>query len=265
MNLLSLFILILLSLLMFIIMNYLNDFKLSLFDRIIIPNISMIILSSIFTKLKQEIIIFLIFYIFIDCIYLFVISKQELLVDAKNYFLTSIITIFIGIIIYYFFLLKVEFSYVDMEVFKNFIWVLIILYFYHKLNLKSMKIELLEKDNYDSHYKEFIVVSFAKLKNKYKYVIKTTKEIEIILYSFMIYEAYKKNQNIIKNIKNRIINRNIPNDDSKDIISIKEKLESKAKRIKNKSELVSKLVKENYKDINDYQEILKIIKIIEEF
>ena len=138
MNLLIVFVIILLSLLLFILINYLSDNKISGVDYILIPNISMILFASIFTRLKNYMILFIIFYLVIDFMYVFLISKKELLINIKNYYINNFLTLLLGIIIYQFFLLKVNYAFVDMEVFKNFIWVMIIFYFYNKLNLKSI-------------------------------------------------------------------------------------------------------------------------------
>ena len=245
-------------------MNYLSEEKINRVDTILIPNISMIILSSLFTKLKNYMILFLIFYLVLDFVYTFLISKKELLIDTKNYYINSIITLGIGIIIYQFFLTKVEYAYVDMEVFKNFIWVMIIMYFYNKLNIKSIKLEKFETDNYDKYYREFVVVTYAKLKNKYGYLIKSSKEIEDILYSFMINDTLKKNKNIISLIKDRLRTKEKITMEEY-IVTTKEKLENKVKRIRNKQNIVDSLIKDNYKDSSDIENIKKILDIIKEF
>ena len=255
-------------------MNYLSEEKISRIDTILIPNISMILISSIFTKLKNYMILFLIFYLVIDFIYIFVISKKSLIIDNKNYYINSILTFILGIIIYEFFLLKVKYSYVDMEVFKNFIWVIIIMYFYNKLNLKSIKLVSSEKENFDKRYQEYVIITYAKLKNKYSYLIKTSEDIENIIYSFMIYEVNKKNKNIIDLMKDKIANKNrygILNiqsnhkiTDEESIVITLEKLENKNKRLKNKDERIEKLIKDNYNN-DDYQEIIKILNIIKNF
>ena len=264
MNLLILIVIILLSMVLFLFMNYISENKLNRIDTILIPNISMILISSIFTKLKDYMILFVVFYLVFDFIYTFLISKKNLLIDNKNYYINSLITFILGIIIYQFFLLKVTYTYVDMEVFKNFIWVMIIFYFYNKLNLKTIKLEHDEIDNFDNHYKEFVIVTYAKLKNKYGYLIKTNNDVENILYSFMVYECYLKNTNVIGLIKNKINNKHeVTYEES--IVNKKEKLESKYKRIRNKQNIIESLIKDNYKDINDYNEIIKILDIIKNF
>jgi len=268
MNLLIVLVELLLSLLMFILMNYLSDNKISKTDTILVPNIAMILLASIFTKLKDYMILFIIFYLVIDFIYIFIISKREMLINIKNYYINTILTLTLGIIIYQFFLLKVKYTFVDMEVFKNFIWVIIILYFSSKLNIKEIKFAKDEEENSLKYFKEFVIVNYAKLKNKYDYLIKSNSDIEDLLYTFMIYEISNNNKNIISLIKNKINNKNgIMNiesnrkiSDEESIVIAKEKLESKYKKIRNSNKIES-LIKDNYsnKEYNDLKNIYDII------
>ena len=173
-------------------------------------------------------------------------------------------------------ILKVEYTFVDMEVFKNFIWILIIMYFYQKLNVKSIKLDKFESDNKDKTYQEFVVISYARLKNKYGYLIKTDSMIEDLLYSFMIYETYQKSYNykqiLIDKIKNRnkrygILNVETNNKvtDEESIVLVKEKLETKYKRIKKDKDIKDKLIKEKYKQKKELEEINKILDILKEF
>ena len=136
MNLLIILFELLLAFFMLLFMNLLKEKGLNRIDTIIIPNLSLIILSSLFIKLKDYMILMLLFYIVFDYIYVYLITKQGLYKNEKVYYQNSFLTLIFGIVIYNFFLLKVNSVFVDMEVFKNFIWILIIMYFYQKLNIK---------------------------------------------------------------------------------------------------------------------------------
>ena len=182
---------------------------------------------------------------------------------------------------YYTFLIKVNNAFVDMDVFKNFIWLLIILYMVKKLNLTSIKLKTEEKENFDNRFQEYVVVNYAKFKHKYNYLIKSKdKIIEDLMYSFLIYENYRHGYlyNYFKDIKNKIFRKesnygilNIKSDhfitNEEGIVILKEQLEMKLKRIKKGSidDTVKKLVNEKYKESHDYKEILKIYNIIGEF
>ena len=158
-----------------------------------------------------------------------------------------------------------------MNVFKNFIWLLIILYLLKKLNVKSIKIKEEEVSNFDNRYQEYVIISYAKFKNKYNYLIKSkNKNIEDILYSFLIYEDYCNGKlNIIKrNILNKVLRTKgiygligVESDhfitDEEAIVIMKENLENKEKRIKkdsNEEETIKKIINEKYKETKDYKE-----------
>ena len=276
MNLIVILMELLLAFVLFLIINIFKGRKLNRIDTILIPNISLIIISSILPKLKNYMILMLLFYLVFDYIYIFIITKQNLFKNEKVYYQNTFLCLILGIIIYQFFLLKVEYTFVDMEVFKNFIWILIIMYFYQKLNVKSIKLDKFESDNKDKTYQEFVVISYARLKNKYGYLIKTDSMIEDLLYSFMIYETYQKSYNykqiLIDKIKNRnkrygILNVETNNKvtDEESIVLVKEKLETKYKRIKKDKDIKDKLIKEKYKQKKELEEINKILDILKEF
>lgn len=281
MNILYILLTILLAFILFLIMTYLKRKDTSLSDVIIIPNIYMIIIAAIIPVIKNYTLLLLIIYLLIDILNLLLIDKRELLANEKNYYKSMIITLIIAHIIYYTFLIKVDNAFIDMDVFKNFIWLLIILYLVKKLNLASIKLKTEEKENFDNRFQEYVVVNYAKFKNKYNYLIKNKNlEIENLMYSFLIYENYKHGYlyNYFKDTKNKIFKKesnygilNIKSDhfitNEEGIVILKEQLESKLKRIKKSSreEDLKKLINEKYKESKDYKEVKKIYNIIQEF
>ena len=164
-----------------------------------------------------------------------------------------------------------------MNQFKNFIWVLIILYFYQILK-RSNKSTKTKKNNYDLRFKEYVILNYAKFKSKYSYLIKTkNKDIENIIYSMLIYENYLNSglNKYVKRIKNRFYNLNIYGimqvnsdhfiSDEESIVIVKNKIVNKYNKIKNKDDFKALLIKEKYSDKTSIEEIFKILKIIEDF
>lgn len=273
---------VLLSLLLFIIMNYFLKKEMKQIDRIILPNIYMILVASFLPWFKDYTFSIIIFYLILDLLYLGMVTKKQILVNKKNYYQGLLLTLFTSIMVYHFFLLKVETAFIDMEVFKNFIWVFIILYFYQKLNIKSHHIETDETVDFDKRFQEYVVIHYAKFKNKYGYLVKNkNQEIEDLLYSFLIYENYLHSETFrfMQTIKNKLFKNNntygimqVKNDhfitDCESIVIVKEKLENKYKHLRkgNQKEYnQKKLIQEKYKETKDYNEIMKILGIIEEF
>lgn len=282
MNIISILLTLCLALLLYFIMIYLRKKGTNLSDIIILPNIYIIIIAALIPSLKNYTLLLVIIYLIFDILNVTLINKKELLANEKGYYKTLILTLIIAHIIYYTFLIKVENAFIDMEIFKNFIWLLIILYGIKKLNLMSITFKKEEKETYDDRFQEYVVVNYAKFKNRYAYLIKSKDSmIEDLMYSFLIYENFNHGYlyNVFKNVKNKIIRKNsqygilnitsdhfITNEES--IVILKERLETKLKRIKkskDKNEDLKKLISEKYKESKDYREVKKIYDIIFEF
>ncbi len=272
----------LLGLILYFLLTFLKKKNIKTIDMIILPSIYLILISAIIPSLKDISFWILVIYFGIELLSLAFLNKKDLLMNEKNYYKNIFLTLLLGFLIYYFFLLRVDNAFLDMNIFKNFVWLLIILYALKKLDVASIKIKEQENSNFDLRYQEYVIVSYAKLKNKYNYLIRSKdKEIENILYSFLIYEDYLhgKVYRMFRNFQNRFNKENacygimgVVSDhfitDEESIVLMKERLEAKKKRIKksnNKDEDLKKLINEKYKETKNYKEIVKIIGFIEEF
>ncbi len=272
---------VLFSIILFLLLNYLKRKKTSAKDLVIIPSIYMIIIASLIPNMKDITIGILILAIIFDILSLTYINKKDLLINEKSYYKTILLTLGLGFLVYYFFLLKVDKAFLDMNVFKNFIWLLIIIYILKKVDITSIKLKEEEINNFDNRYQEYVIVNYAKFKNQYNYLIKSKdKDIENILYSFLIYEDYLhgKLERLNRAIRQKFIKNNniyglmgVESDhfitDEEAISIMKERLETKSKRIKkaDRDLNLKKLINEKYKETKDYKEIIKILNYIEEF
>ena len=234
---------ILLALLLFIMMEVIK--KKTKEDSLIylFPNIYIILVASIFTSLKNYTLIILILYLLLDIINTYVLSQKESLIEDSIYFKNILITFIIGLIIYNFYLLPVDNAFFNINDFKNFIWVLIILYLYQLFKNSNMKDKKIIKNNYDKHFQEYVILNYAKFKNKYGYLIKV-------------------NQVNIYGIMN--VNSNHFITDEESIVIVKDKLVKKYHHLK-KSCNTLELIKVKYQDKESIFEINKILKIIEDF
>ena len=268
---------ILLVLLLFIIMEVIK--KKTKEDSLIylFPNIYIIIIASIFTSLKNYTLIILILYLLLDIINTYVLSQKESLIEDSIYFKNILITFIIGLVIYNFYLLPVDNAFFNINEFKNFIWVLVILYLYQLFKNSNVKDKKIIKNNYDKHFQEYVILNYAKFKNKYSYLIKVkNKDIENVLYSMLIYEKLLNSglNKYLKRIKNRINQVNIYGimnvssnhfiTDEESIVIVKDKLVNKYHRLKKECNTLE-LIKVKYQDKESILEINKILKIIEDF
>lgn len=268
---------ILLALLLFIMMEVIK--KKTKEDSLIylFPNIYIILVASIFTSLKNYTLIILILYLLLDIINTYVLSQKESLIEDSIYFKNILITFIIGLIIYNFYLLPVDNAFFNINDFKNFIWVLVILYLYQLFKNSNIKDKKIIKNNYDKYFQEYVILNYAKFKNRYSYLIKVkNKDIENVLYSMLIYESLVNSglSKYLKRIRNRInqvniygimnVNSNHFITDEESIVIVKDKLVKKYHHLKKDSNTLE-LIKVKYQDKESIFEINKILKIIEDF
>ena len=154
---------------------------------------------------------------------------------------------------------------------------LVILYLYQLFKNSNIKDKKIIKNNYDKHFKEYVILSYAKFKNRYSYLIKVkNKDIENVLYSMLIYESLVNSglSKYLKRIRNRInqvniygimnVNSNHFITDEESIVIVKDKLVNKYHHLKKDSNTLE-LIKVKYQDKESIFEIKKILKIIEDF
>ena len=268
---------ILLALLLFIVMEVIKNKTKEDSLIYLFPNIYLILVASIFTSLKNYTLIILILYLLLDIINTYVLSQKESLIEDSIYFKNILITFIIGLIIYNFYLLPVDNAFFNINEFKNFIWVVVILYLYQLFKNSNIKDKKIIKNNYDKHFKEYVILNYAKFKNRYSYLIKVkNKDIENVLYSMLIYESLVNSglSKYFKRIRNRInqvniygimnVNSNHFITDEESIVIVKDKLVKKYHHLKKDSNTLE-LIKVKYQDKESIFEIKKILKIIEDF
>lgn len=187
------------SFFLFLILNYFdntND-KNNNVNHILIPSIYIIVLSAIFSSLNwsslnENIFMVIIFELIIRLIYVKTILKRDILVNNKYYFTIYFFAILIGIIVDFNIISKVDNVIPSIESILPGLWLLIIIFVYSLLKDKLTLDFIQDKRKFTDKLGEYVVVSYARLKNKYnKYVNNKNKDINRIIYSIMIYENYK--------------------------------------------------------------------------
>ena len=140
----------------------------------------------------------------------------------------------------------------------------------------------MKDSDYTLNWQEYVIMFYAKYKNKYHYLIKSKNYlIENLIYSFLIYESYNHTSfyRTMKKIKNKVFKRNttygileIASDhfitEEESISIFKERLENKEKRLKRtnkQEEILRKLIREKYKETKTISEIIKIYDLICDF
>ena len=231
MNIHTIIIYIISSIVLGIILNILENKKEDNFlDYIIISNIYILLLASFFKNHSNNIFLIVLFQTISNILYITYIKELPFFNNNKYNILKYIFNIISTYLLNIFFINKVNTVLINPEQAKLVIWILIIGYIYLNLkdNIKLNKIKENKKLFYQDQ--EYIVMQYAKFKSKYYKEIKTkNKELIPIIYSIMIYENYHKSKILRKLDKYKIFNKQnkygimqvVSNKNIDDITSIK--------------------------------------------
>lgn len=282
MNLFVLLLQVIFTIPLFCILEFFNKKELSNIQKILIPVIYIIIMSALCSEIKANIYLIVIFEVFLHNFYTNHILNKEILVNKKEYFINSVISILLSVFIYDYFISKVDSVIPQAEEIRPLLWFLIIIFMYNLFKDNFVKVEKTKKNNFIDRKREYVVVTYAKLKNKYYRIVKS-KNILVnrIVYAIMIYENYKNPVLIRKfsNIINRLVNKESKYgimqveaekeiDDEKSIKLVLTKMEksySKLDKNLNDIDKVSLLLKEKYDDLEYINDIIDIYNEIIEF
>ncbi|MBR4618997.1 MAG: hypothetical protein IKO49_06800 [Bacilli bacterium] len=272
---------ILFGIFLFIILNFLNKkYNLTLIEYISFSLIFMFLVASIYSKSSN--IYLIIIFEFIANIAYTTYLKEENFFKYKKTIIMYIILIILGFIINQEVINKNNIL-LDSKDIKLIIWLLIILFLYNfsKTNEIKYSSDKFEEEKTSINDNEYIITNYAKLKNKYKDVIKINKSLTNIVYAGMIYLNYLR-PNFLRKIdyfkfklngkKRKLGIMQIESikmiDDVESIetsITSIEKINTKLikKNIK-KKEITKEIIKQYYKNY-DTDEIIKIYEIITKF
>ncbi|MBE6150272.1 MAG: hypothetical protein E7162_00425 [Firmicutes bacterium] len=205
MNLLVIFLQVLLTIPLFCILEYFNKKNISTIQKILIPVIYIVILSGLCSEIKSNIYLVVIFEVILHNFYTNNIINKDILVNKKDYFINSLISIILSIGIYDYYISKVDYIFPLASEFRSLLWFLIIIFIYNLFKSNIVKNENTKKSNFIERKREYVVVMYAKLKNKYYKLVKSKDSIiNRLIYSIMVYENYKtpgfcRKINVIKN------------------------------------------------------------------
>lgn len=194
-----LFIQFILAFILFLILNYFDEkeSKNNNVNHIIIPSVYIIVIAGIMSSLHLKFIntnlfMIVVFELIIRLLYVKSILKRDVLVNNKYYFTIYIFAILFAYIIDHNIISKVDTVIPSVESILPGLWLLIIIFVYSLLKDK-FTIDFIEnKRKLTDKLGEYIVVSYARLKNKYNVYVNTkNKDIKNIVYSIMVYENYK--------------------------------------------------------------------------
>ena len=211
MSITTIFIYIIYSTLLLIILEYINkNYNINKIHNIFISIVYIIIISIISKNIKNNIYLVLIIELLLKIFYYNNILEKQFF--KNNNIIIDIISIFMGYIININFINKVDSILPNAKEFRIIVWIIIVMYIYNSLkNNINNNINInkyITNNKKDEMTKEYIVIEYAKNKNKYYNLITPKyKELIPIIYSILIYENYNRPK-MLRNIDNIIFKIN---------------------------------------------------------
>ena len=184
------FIQLLLSLPLLGIMEYFNNKKISNIQKILIPVIYIVIVSGLCMDIKDNIYLIVIFQVVMHEFYINNVTGNNLLINKKEYLINSLVSVILSIFIYNYYISKVDSILPLPNEFRSILWFLIIIFIYCLLK-EHLKVSSPNNVSFIERKREYVIVMYAKLKNRYFKVVKSKKDIvNKLIYAMMIYENY---------------------------------------------------------------------------
>lgn len=260
--------------------------------HIVFPLVYMVLVAGIYSTLgwnhlTDNLFFIPVFECILRTIYVNRFLNQDSLINHKYYYMINAITIFLSYLLYIGFISKVDSVLPSANEFRTEIWFLIIIFFYISFKDRIHLDFLKEKSTFSDKREEYIVMSYAKLKNQFRSVVevKDNKNIETLLYAIMVYEnlvtppAMRKFHSYIYRFTNREVKSGIMQLESKTYLTDKESIalsSKKLRRITDKMKQDKKLkltgdkkqeyILMKYKNNMEYaKNVLAIYHVIEEF
>ena len=161
--------------------------------KLLVPTIYIIILSALIPYIKPNIYLIVVFEIFMRNFYITNIARERNVKSNILFIIESIISIFISLVTYNYFISKVDNVIPDPEEIKPFLWFIIIIFIYfiyHNMTKDRMEKKIEKSLEFKN---ENIVMEYAKYKNKYYNLIDSkNKIVNDLAYAIMIYNSKKK-------------------------------------------------------------------------
>lgn len=196
---------IVLGIILFIIINYIDiKYKINRREWLILSIIFMLVFAGILVRLginyTSDIFLVFVFMMLTDIFYNSYILEQDFFSKEDKNIYYYILLIIIGFIINQEFINKVEEVFLTGEDLRLIIWFLVIIYLYKFSINRNILSNNKEKNKFIS--KDSILISYVKLKEKYYEECNYDNEdISNIIYSIMIYEN-KKRSKLLRRIDN---------------------------------------------------------------
>lgn len=170
-----------------------NSKKDNFFDYIIISNIYILVFSGIFSNIRNDIFLVVLFQVIGNIFYITYVKEMYVINNNLYNILKYLFSIVTSYLLNVMFINRVDNVFLDIEKVKFIIWFGVIVYLYLNINNIFNVNKLSRKQKLYYQDSEYIVMQYAKFKNKYYNAVSSKyTDLNLLIYSIMIYENYNR-------------------------------------------------------------------------
>lgn len=189
------------SFLLFLFLNIVTKkFHLTKIEYVLFTNIFLVFLAGVasyfrFTTFCDDLFIIVVFEFLIRMIYTTYLLEKDFFSKEEGALFLYLANVVVAYLLNQFIIRQVDMVFLNPEQLKFLLWVFIILFFYHffyKRKELSMTKEIVQKKLDLGDKKQYVILQYAKMKQKYGQYIQAKGDMRFLIYALMIYENYRR-------------------------------------------------------------------------
>ena len=185
--------------LLFLFLNFVvKKFELTKIEYVLFSNIYLVVLAGIascfqITIFCDHLFIILVFEFLIRMLYTTYLLEKDFFAREDGVISLYLGNIILGYLVNYFIIRQVDMVFLNPEQLKFLLWVFIILFIYHFFHRQDMvSIQNSTKKFSIAERGQYIILQYAKMKQKYGKDISVQGDMRFLIYAIMIFENYKR-------------------------------------------------------------------------
>ena len=190
---------VLFAFLLFLFLNFIvKRFSLTKIQYVLFTNIFLVFLAGItsyfhFDTFCDTIFIIVIFEFLIRMLYTTYLLEKDFFSKEEGFLPLYLGNVVVAYLLNQFIIRQVDMVFLNPEQLKLLLWVFIILFIYHFFHRQDMvSIQKDIKNSSIAEREQYIILQYAKMKQKYGKDIRAQKDMRFLIYAIMIFENYKR-------------------------------------------------------------------------
>ena len=189
------------SFFLFLFLNLITKrFHLTKIEYVLFTNTFLVFLAGVasyfrFSTFCDDLFIIVVFEFLIRMIYTTYLLEKDFFSKEEGVLSLYLANVVVAYLLNQFIIRQVDMVFLNPEQLKFLLWVFIILFFYHffyKRKELSIEKEVVQKKLDLGDKKQYIILQYAKMKQKYGKYIHAKGDMRFLIYSLMIYENYNR-------------------------------------------------------------------------